>query len=516
MYKRLTDTVLPAFLVTRRWFAAKHQRLESIAINQHVIWKDQEEWLLARVQVKLAEGGTQTYSLPLALAWEKDGEEQPRAVWPDMLAKVRRRARIGLLCDAFTDETFCHTLVEAMGRHARIPVNGGVLKFSSTAAFASLAGDDSAQLPVRRLAVESSNTTLLFGERLFLKGYRRLQWGVNPELEMGRFLTDVSPFDHVVPLAGALEYEDATGAVATLALLQGYVANQGDAWNYTVDTLRWLLEDCALRPGEDTRTPLAPVYGEYLSRMRTLGQRTGELHCALAKTTGDPAFDPEPITPEDPPAWNRKVCADAAQTLERLARQQAHLPKAVQIQAEQLLAVRENALARIQALQPVTVAGLKTRYHGDYHLGQVLVAKNDFILVDFEGDPGRTLEERRQKHSPLRDVAGMLRSFNYAAWTALYQATNEQSATVAQLEPFARKWENQTREAFLAGYIEAVQGCPVYPQDPTAAQTLLDLFVLEKAFYELRYELANRPDWVPVPLGGGCTNCWQGIMADKT
>jgi len=502
LYKRLTGAVLPAFLATRRWFAAKHQRIESIAIKQHVIWKGKEEWLLARVQVELSEGGTQTYSLPLALAWEKDGEEQLRAVWPDTLAKVRRQARMGLLYDAFADETFCHTLVEAMGRDARIPVDGGVLKFSSTAAFASLAGDDPAQLPVRRLAVESSNTTLLFGERLFLKGYRRLQWGVNPELEMGRFLTDVSPFDHVVPLAGALEYEDATGAVATLALLQGCVANQGDAWNYTVDTLQRFLEDCALRPEEDPRTQLTPVHGEYLSRMQTLGQRTGELHRALAKATGDPAFDPEPISPEDLPAWNRQVCADAAQTLALLAQQQAHLPKALQIQAEQLLAAREKALARIQALQPVTVEALKTRYHGDYHLGQVLVAKNDFILVDFEGEPGRTLKERRQKHSPLRDVAGMLRSFNYAAYTALHQATNEQSASVALLEPFARNWENQTREAFLAGYVEAVQGCPVYPQDSSAAQTLLELFVLEKAFYELGYELANRPDWVPVPLGG--------------
>ena len=502
LYQRLTGTVLPAFLATRRWFAAKNQRIESVAIEQHVLWKGKEEWLLARVQVALAGGKTQTYSLPLALAWEKEGEEPLHAVRPDTLAKVRRRARMGLLYDAFADESFCQSLVEAMGRNARIPVDGGVLRFSSTAAFASLAGDDPAQLPVRRLAVESSNTTLLFGERLFLKGYRRLQWGINPELEMGRFLTDVSPFDHVVPLAGALEYEDTTkGTTATLALLQGFVANQGDAWNYTLDILRRLLEECALRPDTDPKALLTTVHGAYLTGMQTLGQRTGELHRALAKVTGDPAFDPEPISPEDLHTWNQQVCAEVAQTLELLAQQQIHLPQALRIQAEQLLAGRDKVLARIQTLQPVTVEALKTRYHGDYHLGQVLVAKNDFILVDFEGEPGRTLEERRQKHSPLRDVAGMLRSFNYAASTALYQATHEQSASVAQLEPFARQWERQTRDAFLAGYLEAIQGCPVYPQDSSTAQTLLELFVVEKAFYELRYELANRPDWVHVPFG---------------
>lgn len=502
LYKRLTATVLPAFLATRRWFAAKNQRIENITIKQHVLWKGKEEWLLARVQVDLAAGGIQTYSLPLALAWEKDGEEQLRPVWPDTLARVRMRARVGLLYDAFADETFCHTLVDAMGRNARIPVDGGVLKFSSTAAFASLAGDDPAHLPVRRIAVESSNTTLLFGDRLFLKGYRRLQWGVNPELEIGRFLTDVSPFDHVVPLAGALEYEEATGITATLALLQGFVANQGDAWNYTLDTLRRFLENCALRPEEDPQVLITPVHPAYFARMQTLGQRTAELHRALARVPGDPAFDPEPISPEDLRTWNQQVCADAVQTLELLAQQRVHLPKALQTRTEQLLAARDEVLARIQTLQPAVVEALKTRYHGDYHLGQVLVVKNDFILVDFEGEPGRTLDERRQKHSPLRDVAGMLRSFNYAAYTALYQATNEQSASVARLEPFARNWENQTREAFLAGYVEAIEGCPVYPQDSLAAQTLLELFVWEKAFYELRYELSNRPDWVHVPLGG--------------
>ena len=268
-----------------------------------------------------------------------------------------------------------------------------------------------------------------------------------------------------------------------------------------LDTLQRFLEDCALRP-EEIKTQLATVHGVYLLRIQTLGQRTGELHRVLARETGDPAFDPEPISPENLHVWNGQVCAEAVQTLEQLEHYQPNLPKVWQAKVQWLLAARDTVLVRIQAMQPGAVQAVKTRYHGDYHLGQVLVAKNDFILIDFEGEPGRTLQERRRKHSPLRDVAGMLRSFNYAAYTALHQATTEQPASVALLEPFTRDWERQTREAFLAGYVEAILGCSVYPQDSHTAQTLLELFVLEKTFYELRYELANRPYWVHVPLGG--------------
>jgi maltose alpha-D-glucosyltransferase/alpha-amylase len=504
LYRRLLQDVLPGFLATRRWFAAKGERIESFEIRQHVIWKDkQNEWLLARLQVNLAGDITQTYSLPLALRWEKESEEQLRAVWPDTLAKVRSRARMGLLYDAFADETFCHKLLEAMSHNAQIPVDGGLLKFSSTAAFPGLVGEDPARLPVRRSAVESSNTTIRYGEQLFLKGYRLLQWGINPELEMGRFLTDISPYDRIVPLAGALEYEDADGTVATLALLQGYVPNQGDAWQYTLDTLTRFLQDCLLQP-EAIQARLDTLHNAYLHCMHILGQRTSELHRALAVETDDLLFDPEPITPEDLRVWNQRVCTEAIQTLEQLERQQANLPKALQKQARQLLTARDTVLAWIQSLRPEAVQAVKTRYHGDYHLGQVLMANNDFILIDFEGEPSRSLEERRRKHSALRDVAGMLRSFNYAAYSALTQLTADRPADYALLEPFAKDWEHRTAQAFLSGYQEAVGGCSVYPEDPAAAQALIQLFVLEKALYELRYELANRPDWVHVPLGGLC------------
>lgn len=503
LYERLTRTILPNYLPTRRWFAAKGERIDKVEIVEHVIWKGEEEWLLARVEVQLPNAEAQTYSLPLSLAWEKDGDDRLRGLWADTLARVRVHARMGVVYDAFADERFCRTLVESMQRNTQIPVNGGCLRFSATAAFAELAGANPAELPVRRSPVESSNTTIFLGDRLFLKGYRRLQQGISPELEMGRFLTEVSPFANIVPLAGALEYQSADGAIATLVLLQGFVANQGDAWNYTLGTLRRFLEDCLLQPEEmKAQCDCDEAHAVFLLMMQTLGRRTGELHRALAKETGDPAFDPEPISAMDVGAWNERVCAEAVQTLDKLDRQQASLPEALQDLAQRLLASRNTVLERIHALQPVDLHALKTRYHGDYHLGQVLVKENDFVIIDFEGEPARTLEERRGKHSPLKDVAGMLRSFNYAAFAVLSDITADRPNDIALLEPFVRDWERKTVNAFMGGYEEAVAGCAVYPEEPTYAQALIDLFVLEKAFYELRYELDNRPTWVSVPLGG--------------
>ena len=505
LYERLTRTILPNYLPTRRWFAAKGERIDKVEIAEHVIWKGKEEWLLARVEVKLPNGEAQTYSLPLSLAWEKDGDDQLRTLLADTLARVRVHARMGVLYDAFADERFCRALVESMQRHTEIPVNGGRLRFSATAAFAELAGLDPTALPVRRSPVESSNTTIFLGDQLFLKGYRRLQQGISPELEMGRFLTEVSPFANIVPLAGALEYQSADGTIATLALLQGFVANQGDAWNYTLGTLRRFLEDCLLQPeAMKDQCDCDEANAVFLLMMQTLGRRTGELHRALATETGDPAFDPEPISAADVSAWNEQVCAEAVQTLDKLDRQQGSLPDVLRDLAQRLLASRNTVLERIHALQPVDLYALKTRYHGDYHLGQVLVKENDFVIIDFEGEPARTLEERRGKHSPSKDVAGMLRSFNYAAFAVLSDITADRPNDIALLGPFVRDWERKTINAFMSGYEEAVAGCAVYPEEPTYAQALIDLFVLEKAFYELRYELDNRPTWVSVPLGGLC------------
>jgi maltose alpha-D-glucosyltransferase/alpha-amylase len=351
---------------------------------------------------------------------------------------------------------------------------------------------------VRAPGAQGSNTTVALGHQLFLKGYRRLRAGLNPEVEIGCFLTEVARFPNSVPVAGHVEYASADGTVMTLALLQGYVENQGDGWSYTLDYLERFLDQCrtATAPG-----PAAEAHGGYLALMQTLGRRTAELHRAFAAASGDPAFNPEPLARRDLAAWVKQVREEAAATLDLLGHRRARLSEAEGAAADTVLARRREILERIGTHAPGHVEALKTRYHGDYHLGQVLLAQNDFVVIDFEGEPARPLAERRAKHLPLKDVAGMLRSFNYAAYTALGRLTAERPEDFARLEPHARGWEAEAARVFLGAYEETTRGSGLYGAWEEA-RGLLELFTLEKAFYELRYELANRPDWAHIPLRG--------------
>ena len=501
LHHQLEAEILPRFIAGQRWFAAKGERIERVELLEHVQWsRNKGSWLLVRVRVHLVGSEMQDYFLPLAIAWEKSTEDRA-SPGPYTLAKVRQHARMGVLYDALADPAFCQAMVEAMGQNLEVPFDKGYLKFSATAIFPELA--EAAPLHEMRLPdMAGTNTTLILGERLFLKVYRHLLNGINIELEMGRFLTEISPFRHIAPLVGALEYQGLGDNRYALGLLQGYVSNQGDAWIYTLDYLERHLETARLQPSEEALAQAEELHAPYLMMMRTLGRRTGELHQALAKETGDAAFDPEPIRPQDLDAWCRRIRGEALHTLDRLSRHMDAIPQHVRPDTELLLNSRTQISDRISALRPADLQAAKTRYHGDYHLGQVLLAENDFIIVDFEGEPARPLEERRAKHSPLRDVAGMLRSFNYAAYAVLRQITSERPDDSVLLEPIVQAWERFAVNAFLYGYRESISKCPSYPIDSGHASALIDLFTLEKAFYELRYELENRPDWVAIPLKG--------------
>jgi len=333
------------------------------------------------------------------------------------------------------------------------------------------------------------------GEQLFLKVYRRLQAGVSVELEMGRFLTEVVPFANCVPVAGAVEYLAADGTAMTLGLLQAYVANEGDGWSYTLEYLQRYLEERRAT----TDAPPADAHGAYLALLQTLGTRTAELHRALGTASGDPAFDPEPVSRDDVASWKKRVRDEAGATLDLLERARSQLPAPSREAAERLLGSRDRPLAKIDAADAPANGLLKTRYHGDYHLGQVLLAKNDFIIIDFEGEPERPLAERRRKDSPLRDVAGMLRSFDYARRSALRNAALGEA--VAGLAPFVDAWETEARRSFLQAYDEAASAGSAAAA-LGAGRALLELFELEKALYELRYEIGNRPGWADIPLLG--------------
>ncbi len=512
MREQLEREVLPAYLAAQRWYAGKGRTIATATLVDQDEWTvGAASWLLATVRVDFADGGSQEYALPLALAWESSGVETLQSLMHSTLARVRQRANVGILYDAYWDDEFCRSVVAAMGRNEeRTLARRGRLAFSSTRGFN---GADGLPLEVEHPSFEQSNTMAILGRKWVLKGYRQLSRGINPEIEMGRFLTEVSPFPHIAPLAGSVEYRENDGSVTALGVLLGYIDNQGNGWNYTVEYLgRFLDATRASVPLESaTDSPLAPLsldfwaqpaHAAFLALMKTLGQRTGELHVALANTTGDPAFDPEPASQQDAASWKAQVHRDVETTLAQLEQRRGEIPPACRTEVDAALSLRERLLQRIEELTPSGGAGFKTRYHGDLHLGQVLLSAHDFIIVDFEGEPSRALPERRAKHSPLRDVAGMLRSFSYAAASALQQATAERPEDRRRLAPYVDGWRRETTRAFISAYFEAVSGCPACLTDGEPARRLIDLFVLEKALYEVRYELDSRPDWVCIPCAG--------------
>jgi maltose alpha-D-glucosyltransferase/alpha-amylase len=331
-----------------------------------------------------------------------------------------------------------------------------------------------------------------------LKGYRRLRVGLNPELEMGLYLTEVAHFANCAPLAGVLEYIGNDGQTQLLAMLQAFVANQGDGWTYSLDYVRRHLEQYRTTPAGD---PLPPnAHEAYLTLIRVLALRTAELHKALARPTNDPAFSPQPLARADIDTYRQRALDEARSALDLLAANIETVPAADRERANAVLAQRDAIMARIEACATGAPSGKKIRIHGDYHLGQVLVTRNDFVIIDFEGEPGHSLEQRRAKHSALRDIAGMMRSFGYVQQSVVRSVAHNETET-ARLTPLARGWELETRAAFLAAYDAAARGAGLY-ESLQPEQGLLGLFELEKALYELRYEIGNRPTWIGIPLQG--------------
>jgi maltose alpha-D-glucosyltransferase / alpha-amylase len=509
---QLEREALPNFLGTRRWFAGKGGGIERVEIVAQAAFD--ENMLLAMLRVHVGDeasvgGEPQLYFLPLSAVWEEDADEDGISVYmPDVLAKLRRRARMGVLLDALSDEAFCRCVVAAMGKNTGMGLGEGEVHFSGTGVFGELVGDEPVgELSVRRAEVEQTNSSVILGERLILKAYRRLQKGMNPDLEIGRYLTEKARFENTPPLAGAIEYTDPDGETTTLGLLQGFVENQGDGWSYVLDYLDRYLRDRLLT----TWSPEGEVDGAeeepeaedtfFAGLVRTLGLRTGELHAAFASPTDDEAFAPEPASPEEVAGWAEGVLAEARRTLDLLKRRRSSLPDEAVPDADRLLGLRRTLTRSIKSVSKGNFGVVKTRYHGDYLLGQVLVVGNDFQIIDFEGEPARPLAERRKKHSPLRDVAWMLRSFDYAIRSALMDFGAERTDQLERLEPWVRLWKERTRRVFLEGYRDGVGGAVSYPEEKHA-RALIKLFTFEKALHELRYELDNRPDWVGIPIKG--------------
>jgi maltose alpha-D-glucosyltransferase/alpha-amylase len=371
------------------------------------------------------------------------------------------------------------------------------------------------------LKAEQSNSSVVYKDRFILKLFRRLESGMNPDLEIGRFLTEMG-FPHIPPVAGALEYRQGRSAPMTLAILQGLVQNQGDAWQYTLDFLSDYLEHALARRGElrDMTVPqkhlldlsegdfhplASEMIGAYTESARLLGQRTAELHTALASAPDDLDFAPEPFSKLYQRSLYQSMRSLTTQVLDLLRKRLKTLPKAVQPEAQQILDRKDDVLNCSRSVLEQKITAMRIRCHGDYHLGQVLCTGKDFVIIDFEGEPAHSLSERRIKRSPLRDAAGMLRSFHYASYAALF---SQQSTGLAHpedlphLERWLGSWCVTVSVTFLKAYLKSMSQGNILPQAPRELQILLDAYLLEKVVYELGYELNNRPDWARIPIRG--------------
>lgn len=488
--------VLPQFLKLQRWFGAKDRAVRDASL--HVLGEMGEgRHVLAVAEVTL-DGSTQSYFLPMSARW---GEENITHGAPKLsytIAKLRRTNRVGALIDGAVDEDLAKRLLDGLRSNASLDVaNDGKVLFRSSEALAAIgeAGEP------RPLAVEQSNFSIGFGDEVVMKIYRRLRSGLQPDVEVARFLTEVSHFENTPAFLGSVDYQPRDGEATTLASAFAFVRNQGDAWAVVTEALKREVEDGLRRDDQPVAAPEPQPIGYTfpLSIGEVLGRRTAELHRALAVETDDPAFAVEPITSEDLKGWVAEARAEAEDILGRLQGAQRSLTGATLTSAERLLQSRDALLERIGRVAGMPASGRRSRIHGDYHLGQVLVAQNDVMIIDFEGEPRRSLEERRGKYSPLRDVAGMLRSLDYAASTVARASAAEQ---LERAEGHAWRWREAASAEFLGAYFTSLKGCATAIEDEDLARALLDLFVIQKAVYEIGYELANRPDWLDVPLDG--------------
>jgi maltose alpha-D-glucosyltransferase / alpha-amylase len=506
---QLENEAIPAFLPRQRWFGEKDQRIKGAAVRAHGEIVRQledgsgsETFLAAVVEAQLAAGARPRYFLPLTAIWSPAETELRQGLIPITLAELRQSRKEGALVDALSQDGFALAIIDGIQREATVPLEGGEIRCRKTPSF------DQSALPerfvVRRASTEQSNSSVFFEEYGMLKLYRRLQPGAHPEVEMSRFLVERAGFANTPPLLATLEIalDGESGAEEhALGVLFGFIRNQGDGWTQALNYLTRYLDD-ALSTGEDPSN-LADPDVFFLMLARQLGIRTAEMHRALAEhASDDPDFAPEPISREDIAEWRDALAAAAAHMLSGLERGRSSLPAATQDLADRVLERRDALFERIPRLIPDKLEARKTRYHGDFHLGQVIVVQNDFFIIDFEGEPARPVAARRRKGPPLRDVAGMIRSFDYAAVAAVRQLAEARPAAEPRMTELAEAWRQRAVDGFRAAYRKTMRGCAAYPASKKQAREMTAFFMLEKAVYEVSYELANRPGWVDIPLKG--------------
>lgn len=499
------EKALPEFVTRQRWFRAKARTIRGLQVKDTVQWRSDQS-LFVVIRVEYTDSEHEMYLLPVLF---QTGNAAENAI---------ARSSGGAFYDALQNEEFRTSLLDAIGCDEVCEGRNGRLVTARTNAFERQCGQWVPELSSKVSRAEQSNSSIIYNDKYILKLFRKLESGVNPDIEIGKFLTEHN-FEHTPAVLGDIRYETRDGDAMYAGILQSFVANEGDAWKYTLDELAAYF-DRALRerslPEIATAHPFEllleepsalerQTVGTYVQSARLLGARTAEMHAALASDSADPDFTPEPFDREFAQATYDEMQQEADRAFGLLRNKLNGLQGTAGESAKRLLAFEQQVRNRFSAFRDNQVSAMRIRHHGDYHLGQVLYTGQDFVIIDFEGEPARPLAARRMKTLAMRDVAGMARSFSYAGYAALFgqvPGVPDDPAARSRVQAWAAFWVSTVSREFLKSYLSKALGSEFAGSDMGEQKLMFDAFALQKALYEVAYELNNRPEWVQIPLSG--------------
>ena len=521
--KVLVGRLIRNYIKTCRWFGGKARLIREISVSEAVHFSFNQEdfsWLI--IEVKYIEGLPELYQLPLSFASRESESLLREGVTQSIIAPVTIGDVQGILYDAVYSRLFREALFVFMTKRRKLREKNNELIFYVNREFrdAQKAATDDKEFHAKVLSAEQSNTSIIFNRKYFFKLYRKLDRVTNPDVEIIRFLTEKTRFGNVPRFMGGIEHHKSNFPPIMMGMMQEMVENQGDAWEYAADELNRYFErilafaDFRKVPGlkGDLTDPVN--FGEpdeairdimgvaVFERIGLLAQRTAEMHLSLASRPDEPDFEPEPFSLHYQRSLFSSLQSLTRSSYQALEQNLKNIPESMTEEAREIMGMKNDILRRMKKIYSRKFESVKIRNHGDYHLGQVLFTGKDFYIIDFEGEPARSFSERRLKRSPMRDVAGMLRSFHYAAYSALFNLTAVRQDDIDVLEKWAELWYHYISGIYIKTYIEALGETNLVPDNREDLKTMLDTYILEKAVYELNYELNNRPGWVIIPIKG--------------
>jgi len=510
---QMENQVLPLYFKRMRWFGGKARILTGIKIYQDIPVSTTSgiaHYLL--IKVRYPDGPTEIYALPIVFVSEQffSGESFPAEA---IIARLENESISGYIIDGIYDDAFRSALFLMMSENQKVtgahyPMSARKGKF--------LEAQDALQIESRVLKAEQSNSAIIYNNKYFLKLFRKVEYGVNPDFEIINYLTEKGDFCNIPAFVGSIELQHPEKPAMLLLMLQQLVPNEGDAWTYfwlemekfyrNVIDSGFHLKPLPIKPHvlslnwENTPSGLRDLITEEVcERAVMLGRRTAEMHIALANTKDDKSFIPENTDSEFQEKLLKNLLRLVDTKFDLLQRNIQRIPEGLREDAQEMLEGRERVKAFFKIVLQRKMDGKRTRIHGDYHLGQVLVTGNDYFILDFEGEPYKLHDERRDKYPPLKDVAGMMRSFRYAAYATLFQKYESAPELKDKLMQVADVWYHYVSRYFLGEYISTMQGKELLPADDKI-NDILQVYSFKKAIYELGYEINNRPDWAAIPL----------------